>query len=110
MNEIKLSKDKMKIANLLRLARKANSLALGRTAVRKSVLNNKSYIIFSGKRNDKLIENLNIISENINIEVCNLFDDDELSYILGRKKLTLVAVDDKNFANGIKVELEKFKD
>lgn len=67
-------------------------------------------MIFSGKKGDKSIKkNEKIIKKN-KIPVYYLFSDEELAYVFGRNKLTLVSIDDKNFANGLKAEIGKFKD
>ncbi len=92
---------KEKIANMLRLARKAKAVVMGRIAVEKSIKKGITTLIFAGKKENNFMRKraLDCISKGIRIS--HLFNDSELSNIFGRQKLTLVAVIDKNFTKGI---------
>ncbi|MBS3741548.1 MAG: 50S ribosomal protein L7ae [Candidatus Cloacimonetes bacterium] len=110
MKETIIKPEKKKVANLLRLARKADRVALGTTAVQNSLKANKIFILFSGKKDNRTVRRKRDELGKADVKVSYFFSEKELSYIFGRNKLTLVSVDDKNFAKGIKTELEKFKD
>ena len=95
---------KEKIVNMLRLAKKANAVALGRVAVKKDILKHRTKLIFSGKRSypqaggRKRAE----ICKQQGIQISYIFSDEDLSKIFNRQKLTLVAISNINFAKGIK--------
>ena len=92
---------KEKVANMLRLARKAKAVAMGRLAVEKSIKKGSTTLIFAGKEENNFMRKRAQYCRSKGITISHLFNDGELSDIFGRQKLTLVAVVDKNFAKGI---------
>ncbi|MBN2016651.1 MAG: 50S ribosomal protein L7ae [Candidatus Cloacimonetes bacterium] len=92
---------KEKVANLLRIARKAKAVAMGRIAVEKAINKKETTLIFAGKKDNNFMRKRAKDCLAKGIIVSHLFDDNELGDIFGRQKLTLVAVIDKNFTKGI---------
>jgi len=92
---------KEKIVNMLRLAVKANAVALGRTAVERNIKKSSAFIIFAGKKDNNFMKKRADICKSKDIAISHLFNDKELTNIFGRQKLTLVAIVEKNFAKGI---------
>jgi len=97
---------KEKVANLLRLARKAKAVAMGRIVVEKSIKKGVTTLIFAGKKENNFMRKRALDCKSKGIIISHLFDDSELSDIFGRQKITLVAVIDKNFTKGIKEILD----
>ena len=93
---------KEKIVNMLRLARKAKAVELGKTAVEKWILKHKNGLIFSGKEDNNFIRKRTEICKQKGIQILFIFSDEELGYIFGRRKLTLIAISNIHFIKGIK--------
>jgi len=93
---------KEKVANMIRLSRKANAVALGRLAVERSVKQGKTTLIFAGKSDNNFMRKHAAEYEDKGIHISQLFDDNELAEIFGRQKLTLIAITNNNFIKGIK--------
>ena len=101
-----VKESKEKVANMLRLARKAKAVSLGRLAVERSIKKSETKLIFAGKIENNFMRKRAQDCASKGITISHLFDDSELSTIFGRQKLTLVAVVDKNFTKGINEILE----
>jgi ribosomal protein L7Ae-like RNA K-turn-binding protein len=101
-----VKESKEKVANMLRIARKAKAVSIGRLAVDRSIKKNETKLIFSGKKENNFMRKRAQDCASKGIKISLLFDDSELSTIFGRQKLTLVAVVDKNFTRGINEILE----
>lgn len=97
---------KEKVANMLRLARKAKAVAMGRIAVEKAIQKDITTLLFAGKKENNFMRKRAQDCISKGIMISHLFDDDELGDIFGRQKLTLVAVINKNFTKGINEILE----
>ncbi len=92
---------KEKVANLLRLARKAHAVAIGRLAIERSVKKGQTSLIFAGKSDNNFMRKHAERYEEKGIHISQLFDDQELANIFGRQKLTLIAITNENFVKGI---------
>lgn len=92
---------KEKIANFLRLARKAGKISLGRSAVDRSINTRKAEIVFLGKKNNIGSQIKKSSNKKNGIKFSRIFSEVELAEIFGRRKLTIISVNDKNFTNGL---------
>lgn len=93
---------KEKVANMIRLARKAHAVAVGRLAVERSVKQGRTSLIFAGKSDNNFMRKHAPKYEALGIQISQLFNDSELADIFGRQKLTLMAITNENFTRGIK--------
>lgn len=93
---------KEKIANMLRLARKAKAVELGRKAAEKWIFRHKNGLIFSGKKDNSFIRKKAEICKLKGFQISFIFSDEDLGKIFGRRKLTLVAINNIHFIEGIK--------
>lgn len=101
-----VKESKEKVANMLRIARKAKAVSVGRIAVERSIKKGETLLIFAGKKENNFMRRRAQECMSKGIKISHLFDDSELCNIFGRQKLTLVAVIDKNFTKGINEILE----
>lgn len=97
-----------KIANLLRMARKAGKISIGKSAVERCINNRDAKIIFFGKEESNFIKKKLSLCQKNDIKFLFIFNDEELAEIFGRRKLTMVSINDVNFANGINQIINKF--
>jgi ribosomal protein L7Ae-like RNA K-turn-binding protein len=97
-----MDETKKKIVSLIRLAYKAGKVSLGRTAVERSIKQEKAKIIFIGTRDNSFIHKNEIIWKEKGIQTVSLFTEKELAEIFSRPRLVIVSIDNPHFAEGIR--------
>ncbi len=101
-------KNLQKIKTLLQFALKAGRLSIGITSVTKSVLYKKArLIIIASDCGTNIDKKLNTVLKNGKVDVYRSSSDkDSLGSILNYNEVSVVSVNDENFAKGI---LKKIK-
>jgi len=95
-------KRNVKNLGLIGLANKAGKVKIGRSAVEKSIRQNKARVlIFAEDASPKIIIHFNSIIEGKNIPTLYIADKKLLGKHLGRGEVAVAAICDDNFAKGI---------
>jgi ribosomal protein L7Ae-like RNA K-turn-binding protein len=95
-----------KVNSLIRLARKGRMIEIGKTAVEILLKRKRAYlVIIAADVSDKLRRQMEIECSRQNVPVYIFSVKSELGKLCGRDEVGVIAVSDKNLAEGIRKEL-----
>ena len=95
-----------KVKFLLRMAQKGRMLIIGKTAVSILIKRKRaSLVLLAIDSSEKLKHEIEVECRRLSVPIYIFSDKSELGELCGRETVAVVAVSDKNLANGIKKEL-----